>query len=140
MSEEIKKVTETTEVAEPTVAPAAPTADALADKIRAYGGDDAVIAKIKDLGAETVEDLISLEEADLTGAGMKLVKARKMLSDLKTAKKAAEPTPAAPTMAFAPDYSILPSVPSDESLLKSLRTGGVLKVDDSMDMGHLRYS
>ena len=42
MSEEIKKVTETTEVAEPTVAPAAPTADALADKIRAYGGDDAV--------------------------------------------------------------------------------------------------
>ena len=96
MSEEIKKVTETTGVAEPTVAPAAPIADALADKIRAYGGDDAVIAKIKDLGAETVDDLVSLEEADLTGAGMKLVKARKMLSDLKTAKKAAEPAPAAP--------------------------------------------
>ena len=135
MSEEIKKVTEVTEA---TVAPAAPIADALADKIRAYGGDDAVIAKIKDLGAETVEDLVSLEEADLTGAGMKLVKARKMLSDLKTAKKAAEPAPAAPTMAFAPDYSILPSVPSDESLLKSLRTGGVLKVDDSAYNSALR--
>lgn len=52
MSEEIKKVTETTDL----VAIAAPTEDALADKIRAYGGDDVVIAKIKDLGAESIED------------------------------------------------------------------------------------
>ena len=145
MSNEIKKTTDVAEptevVAEPTEAtatPATPVDDALSAKIRAYGGDDAVIAKIKDLGAETVEDLTSLEESDLTGAGLKLVKARKMLSDLKTAKKAAEPATATPTMAFAPDYSILPTVPSDESLLKSLRTGGVLKVDDSAYNSALR--
>lgn len=145
MSNEIKKTTDVAEptevVAEPTEAtatPATPVDDALSAKIRAYGGDDAVIAKIKDLGAETVEDLTSLEESDLTGAGLKLVKARKMLSDLKTAKKATEPATATPTMAFAPDYSILPTVPSDESLLKSLRTGGVLKVDDSAYNSALR--
>jgi hypothetical protein len=145
MSNEIKKTTDVAEptevVAEPTEAtatPATPVDDALSAKIRAYGGDDAVIAKIKDLGAETVEDLTSLEESDLTGAGLKLVKARKMLSDLQTAKKAAEPATATPTMAFAPDYSILPTVPSDESLLKSLRTGGVLKVDDSAYNSALR--
>ena len=131
MSDEIKNVTETT-TAEATVE------GALESKIREFGGDDAVIAKIKELGAESVEDLASLNESDLTGAGMKLVKARKMLGDLNTAKKAAEPVPAAPTMAFAPDYSILPTVPSDELLLKSLRTGGVLKVDDSAYNSALR--
>ena len=51
-----------------------------------FGVDAAQIAKIKDdLGAGTVEDLAGLKEADLTGIGMKLIPARKLISALAPA-------------------------------------------------------
>ena len=130
---------------ETTVAAPAPVVDALDAKIKAFGGNDETLNALKNMGVETVDDLAVLTEADLVAAGLKLVKARKLIDDIKTAKAAEVPTPAAtpaPTvapMAFPSDFgAILPTVPSDESLLRSLKVGGMLKVDDSTYNSALR--
>ena len=122
----------------------APVVDALTAKIKEFGGNDDTLKALADLGVEGVDDLAELTEADLVSAGLKLVKARKLLENVKSAKKAAEAPAPAPAAAAAPtvfptDFgAILPSVPSDESLLKSLKVGGVLKVDDSTYNSALR--
>lgn len=120
-------------------APAAvQAADAIVAKIKEFGGDDDVASKIKELGVETLEDLVVLTESDLVGAGMKPVHARKLLNSLKKAPEApATPAPA-PTMAAEIMVNILPDVPSDESWLTSLKTGGVLKVDQSTVIAAIR--
>lgn len=160
MSDEIKKVEEPAvepvveSVAEPVaeepiVVPVATAAtekaiafNEVGQKLVEYGADDDTVKKvIEDLGVESIEDLVMLEEGDLTGAGMKLIKARKLLSELKAkSKPAIAPTGAEAGIAIQGqiDSSILPSLPSDESWLSSLKTGGVLKVDDSSYIAAIR--
>ena len=136
MSEEIKNTT--TETATPAVE--MNDRAELSAKIKEYGGDDSVVTKVVDLGAESVADLATLTETDLVSAGMKLVKARKMLSELKAKEKEAA-APAVPVSApmMASDWNlILPSPSTDESFLKALRTGGVLKIEDSTYEAALR--
>lgn len=114
--------------------------DALASKIKEYGGNDTAVAKIRDLGVETVDDLRELTESDLTNAGLKLVKARKLLAELNNvAKNEATAAVTAATPIMSSDYNmILPSPSTDESFLKALKAGGVLKVDDSSYEAALR--
>lgn len=139
MSEEIKNENVVPEAGvEPT---ATPVANDVRTKLAEYGADETTIGKImNDLGVESIDDLTSLEVADLTGAGMKLVKARKLLSELKANTK-----PAAPAMAAAETRAIqsqfealLPSIPTDESWLNALKTGGILKVDESSYIAAIR--
>lgn len=123
-------------------APTAVASDVRA-KLAEYGADETVVNKIIDeLGVESIEELASLEVSDLTGAGMKLAKARKMVSDLKTPvpdTKAPAPTTVVQTQAFQSQFeSLLPSIPSDESWLNALKTGGILKVDQSSYIAAIR--
>ena len=105
---------------------------ALVSKIKEYGGNDAAVAKIRDLGVETVDDLRELTESDLTNAGLKLVKARKLLAELEdTAKKEVNAAIAAAAPMMTSDWTaILPSPSTNESFLKALKAVGGLKVDD----------
>lgn len=111
--------------------------DLIAAELAKYGITDAAnVAAIKALGAESVSDLANLTEADLKGAGIAVLKARKIISALrpivetKTAAAAAETTMSIDT--------ILPSVPDDTSWLAALRTGGILKVDQSSVISAIR--
>ncbi len=113
----------------------APVEDALTAKIKDFGGNDDALRYLRDLGVESIEDLCELTESDLLAAGLKLVKARKLLSEVKATKVAAEmPAAAAPVAApmYSADFSILPTTQSEEALLNSLKIGGVLKVDESI--------
>ena len=65
----------------------------LKEKLVEYGADDATMKKIFcDLGVESLDDLTSMEVEDLVGAGMKLAKARKLLTTMKTSAKPAAAT------------------------------------------------
>ena len=116
--------------------------DEVRAKLLGYGVDEGVITKIiDDLGVESIDDLTSLEVTDLTGAGVKLAKARKLVADLKESSKPA----ATPNVMTAENRviqsqfeALLPTVPSDESWLSSLKTGGVLKVDESSYIAAIR--
>lgn len=110
-------------------------------KLAEYGADEAAIAKvIDDLGVETLDDLASLEVADLTGAGVKLAKARKLVAELKApAKSASTTTTVAETRAIQTQFeALLPAIPSDDSWLNALKTGGILKVDESSYIAAIR--
>ena len=131
MSEEIKNAVAT---AETEAAKTPVVADDVRTKLAEYGADEATIDKvISELGVEELDDLASLEVADLTGAGMKLAKARKLVAELKnTSKPAAPAVAAAETRAIQSQFeALLPSIPTDESWLNALKTGGILKVDES---------
>lgn len=104
--------------------------DAVAAKLKEFGATDDIVTKVKALGVETPEDLTELTEADLTAAGLPVVKARKLLSNVKPAEVAAVAQSTEAVIA-----SILPQVPDYASLLDQLRTGGVLKVDRSTVTG-----
>ena len=138
MSEEIKKVVSETET-EPT---ATTVANDVRTKLAEYGADEATIDKVvNDLGVEGIDDLTSLEVADLTGAGMKLAKARKLVNELKsTARPSAAPAvAAAETRAIQSQFeALLPSIPTDESWLNALKAGGILKVDESSYIAAIR--
>jgi len=102
------------------------------EKLRGLGVPADVIGKIKtELGAETVEDLVNLKEVDLVNVGMKTLTARKLIASLKP-----DTTVSASTVVSFD--AILPSVPSDASWLEALRTGGVLKVDQSTVISAIR--
>ncbi len=152
MSEEIKNTTAEEPVVEVVAAdpatPDAPVVDAtpapaipaptptaaspVEQKLTEYGADSATIQKILDLGVETVDDLKQLNDSDLVGAGMKLVKARKLISDFQTeAKPAATPNAASGFVFPGAVSAILPAVPADDAWLESLKTGGVLRVNDA---------
>lgn len=99
--------------------------------------DKNIVDKIKALGAENVDDLSALKEADLVDAGVPVLKARKVLSGLSSAtvnKVIAENT----VTATANFDAILPSVPDDGSWLNALRTGGVLKIEQSTVISAIR--
>ena len=138
MSEEIKNTIATAE----TEAAKAPVAqNDVRTKLAEYGADEATIDKVvSELGVEELDDLASLEVADLTGAGMKLAKARKLVAELKnTSKPAAPAVAAAETRAIQSQFeALLPSIPTDESWLNALKTGGILKVDESSYIAAIR--
>ena len=101
-----------------------PVQDDVRAKIAEYGADENVITKVMDdLGVESLDDLASLEVADLTAIGMKLAKARKLVADMKNEAKStsASAATAAETRAIQTQFeSLLPSIPSDESWLNAL--------------------
>lgn len=122
-------------VAETPEAPVEPavTTDEVTAKLKEFGATDETVAAIKALGVETVADFASLTETDLVGAGMPIVKARNLL---KSVAPTPEPTtPVVNTMAFE---GVLPSVQDDDSWLKALKTGGVLKIDQSTVIAAVR--
>lgn len=138
MSEEIKNAVATAE-AEAAKAPI--VANDVRTKLAEYGADEATIDKVvSELGVEELDDLASLEVADLTGVGMKLAKARKLVAELKnTSKSAAPAVAAAETRAIQSQFeALLPSIPTDESWLNALKTGGILKVDESSYIAAIR--
>jgi len=138
MSEEIKNAVAT---AETEAAKAPVVANDVRTKLAEYGADEATINKVvSELGVEELDDLASLEVADLTGAGMKLAKARKLVAELKNASKPAAPAvAAAETRAIQSQFeALLPSIPTDESWLNALKTGGILKVDESSYIAAIR--
>lgn len=103
-------------------------------KLTELGVDADIIAQIKDkLGAETLADLAVLEERDLVGLGMKVVQARSLINSFAPKASAAD------TAAIsAANYDVLPTVPDDSSWLEALKTGGVLKVDQSTVISAIR--
>lgn len=122
----------------PAGSPATPdpvVTDEVTAKLTELGVDDpTVVDNIKRLGVSTVDDLALLKETDLTNAGVSVIQARKLVAAFIPVPVAADPT-ALNSAAFD---SILPSVPSDESWLEALKTGGVLKVDQSTVIAAIR--
>lgn len=115
--------------------------EALCAKLEEYGVDELAIYKlVNELGVESIDDLVSLEVSDLTSAGMKLAKARKLVAELKNTSKPATPAvAAAETRAIQSQFeALLPQVPTDESWLNALKTGGILKVDESSYIAAIR--
>lgn len=101
------------------------------------GISEDLIEKIKnDLGAEQIEDIPMLAETDLTNLGMKVIQARKLLSSFKNTESVN--TAALNQASFAVYDGLLPSVPDDESWVKSLKASGVLKVDQSSIISAIR--
>lgn len=111
-----------------------------------YGADQATIAKIvNELGVESIKELAVLEASELTAAGMKLAKAKTMIAELNASESKPE-QPATVTPPTVNDRAIvqqqfealLQPVPNDESWLNSLKSGGVLKIDDSSYIAAIR--
>lgn len=115
-----------------------------------YGVEDvdAAISLLAEMGVDTVDDLSVLSDKELCDVGLKLAKARKLLEELKgdsepAAAPAAAGATAPPIGAMRPMPQIvnavsLPAVPSDESWLADLKTGGVLKCDQSSYVSAVR--
>ena len=114
-----------------------PTTDPVTVRLTELKVDSAIIEKIKgELGASSVEELVGLTEADLVGAGMKALPARKLLSTLKGA--AVSTATAAGAVSAVSFTGVLPAVPDDTSWLAALKAGGVLKVDTSTVISAVR--
>lgn len=108
--------------------------DEVTSKLREFGATDEVIEQVRRLGVESAADLAELTEHDLIDAGMPVVKARKLLAGVI-------PSPVVDSAAMlntASFDSVLPAVQDDESWLKALKTGGVLKVDQSTVVAAVR--
>ncbi len=108
-----------------------------------YGANQEIIDKIvNDLGAESIDELASLEVSDLTGAGMKLAKAKKMVAELGAQEQESEPKVTAPVVderiVQRQFEALLPSIPNDDSWMNALKSGGILKVDDSSYIAAIR--
>lgn len=150
MSEEMIKDVVNESVATPEVAPVeaapvepvvAPTptvntfgADqAVIDKLNEFGADQSVIEKIvSGLGVTSIDELKLLKEDDLVGAGMKLIKARKLASDISEASKPAPSVAINTAGVIGNQFDVLlPVVSDDSSWLESMRTGGVKKVNNA---------
>lgn len=135
MSKDEKKTAETV-----------PATDSIVNEVRAklaeYGADEAAVGKIiNELGVESMEDLSTLEVADFVDSGLKLVKARKLVSELKKSVKPSTPSTSAAAetgMVQAQFEALLPPIPSDDSWLNALKTGGILKVDESSYIAAIR--
>lgn len=94
--------------------------------------DDVAEKIVTELGAEALDDLDRLTEADLTSVGMKTLTARRVVAALK------KPEPVVNTVSAVSFDAVLPSVPTDESWLTALRSGGVLKVEQSTVISAVR--
>ncbi len=114
-------------------------ADPVAAKLKSLGLDDSQIVKVKeDLGVETEGDLASVTEDDLVTLGVKKIQARRIVAALKPATTTASADAAAASAVAVSFDAVLPSVPTDASWLEALRTGGVLKVDQSTVISAIR--
>lgn len=118
-----------------TPAPDLVVTDEITTKLLELGVDDLnVIGRLKNLGVSTVDDLVLLKEVDLIEAGVSVIQARKLVVAFTPVPVTADTT----TLNAAAFDSILPLVPSDESWLEALKTGGVLKVDQSTVIAAIR--
>lgn len=104
--------------------------------LKGFDASDEAIEKIKTYGVESVGDLTEVTHEEFVAAGLTPVAARKLIKSLA-------PTPVAATdaAAFGTGMSfdaLLPSVPDDGSWLTALKTGGVLKVDQSTIISAIR--
>jgi len=118
-----------------------PSLDTVRAKLSEYGADENVINSIiNDLGVESIDDLSTLEVADLTAVGMKLVKARKLIAECGASVQTPVRTVAAENRAITQGQfeALLPSIPNDDSWLNALKSGGILKVDDSSYIAAIR--
>ncbi len=133
----VEQEPEKVEVSNPT------TAQEVRTKLAEYGIEAEIINKVvDDLGTETLSDLKALNAEDLTGVGVKVAKARRIINELNDSP--APPKPAASisaedrALAQSRVEALLPQVPNDESWLSALKTGGVLKVDESSYIAAIR--
>jgi len=138
MSEEIPTVPEATasvdsspSVTDPTPAAAAATDEVTVRLTELNVGAD-TITNIRNLGVQTVDDLALLKESDLVDAGVPIIQARKLIGAV------VPPTPVADAAAIGASLDILPSVPDDGSWLTALKSGGVLKIDQSTVIAGVR--
>jgi len=114
-------------------------ADPVSSRLAELGVTSDMIVKIKGLGADIVEDLAEIQVEDLTALGMKPIPAKKLVAAFNKVTPAATTASAAPgAFGAMPFDDILPSVPSEESWLAALKTGGVLKVDQSTVISAVR--
>ena len=105
-------------------------------KLQEYGATPAAIDKIvNEFGVETMDELSSMTADELFSAGMKLVKARTMLNGIQKPATVTGGNTSAQTDNIGQS---LPDVPSDSAWLDILRTGGVLKVDESSYIAAVR--
>lgn len=129
---------------EPVVAPTSAVSEfgadqAVIDKLTEFGADPTVIEKIvSGLGVKTADDLKYLNENEFTGAGMKLISARKLVESIKEAQKPAANAEIG-TSVITNQYSkLLPAIPDDGSWLEALKTGGILNVNEASLIGAVR--
>lgn len=122
----------------------APEMDALEQKLTELGATPEIVQKVRSLGAVAPDDLSMLKEADLTGAGVPTLVARKLILAINPVEPApAEGAPATPArenqpMTVLSMESVLPTVPADDAWLSILKTGGVLKVDQATYIAAIR--
>lgn len=123
------------------VSPVAPVegvpTDPVSEKLLKMGLTGEQVGSIKRLGVESVDDLSSLVESDLTTLGIPPVKARKIIASIKSSDPLVAPTVATPVATVNFD-NVLPSMPSEESWLSSLRAEGVLRVSSSTVIAAIR--
>lgn len=109
--------------------------DELKTKLLGLSLSEEQVTKLAGAGVAVEGDMALLSAAEVqstTGCG--LVIAKKVAAAFAPA-----PAPAAPTTISADAMSmVLPSVPDDESWLKALRTGGVLKIEPSTAIAAVR--
>lgn len=102
-------------------------------KLQEYGASDDTVTAIMNLGVGSLEDLASVKEEEFVAAGIKPIQARKLMASV------VKPMVADATQINAVSFDgILPSVPDDGSWLQALKTGGVLKVDQSTVISAIR--
>lgn len=108
--------------------------DSLKIKLTELGLIEEQVGKLEAEGAKDEADVSLLSADDIKNAtGCGIVTARKVAAEFAPAPEVA------PTMFTADAFgTILPTVPDDESWLKALRTGGVLKVEQSTVISAVR--
>lgn len=128
-----------TSAATATATAAAAPADPVAARLTELGLNTEQVTAVKNLGAETVDDLSGLQEADLTGVGIPTLKARKLVKELKgSGASSSSASTIDPSAAAMNMDAVLPSVPDDGSWLTALRAGGVLKIEQSTVISAIR--
>lgn len=125
---------------EAVIAPEVTLTDEIAAKLAEIGvTDEVVIEAVKALGVNDLSDFAFAEKADLVTAGLKPIEATKLIRGVTTVAPVTSTSAPVPTLANTSDFSgILPTIPDDGSWLEMLKTGGVLKVDQSTVIAAVR--